>query len=145
MQGEEDFGKNSRKGRNMIKNLRKEAAKAKREAMMKNEAKMKHLRKKFRSDEEEKLDKIPGAMKNFNLENLSIFNKKKFDDLKTIEYEVDVIGDVILTDNERLILRLPPKFAVEENLPVEGLALDEELSFAKARMTINKEESEKLE
>ena len=42
---EEDFGKNSRRGRNMVKNLRKEAAKAKREAMMKNEAKMKHLRK----------------------------------------------------------------------------------------------------
>ena len=38
---EEDFGKNSRKGRNMIKNLRKEADKTKREAMMKNEAKMK--------------------------------------------------------------------------------------------------------
>ena len=45
----------------------------------------------------------------------------------------------------RLILRLPPKFAIEENLPEEGLALDEELAYAKARMTISKEEEEKLE
>jgi hypothetical protein len=48
-----------------------------------------------------------------------------------VDYEAEVIGDVELTVNERLILRLPPKFAIEENLPPEGLALDEELGFAK--------------
>ena len=35
---EEEFGKNNRRGRNMIKNLRKEAAKAKINAIQKNEA-----------------------------------------------------------------------------------------------------------
>ena len=44
-----------------------------------------------------------------------------------------------------MILRLPPKFAIEENLPEEGLAMDEELAFAKAIMTISKEEEEKLD
>ena len=86
----EDFGKNTRRSRNMINNLRKKAAKAKSEAMKKYEAKMKHLRKKFRSNEEDKMNKIPEALKNLNLENLSIFNKKKFEDLKTVEYEVEV-------------------------------------------------------
>ena len=52
---------------------------------------------------------------------------------------------MILTNNERIVLRLPPKFAIEENLPEDGIALDEELAFAKARMTINKEEEEKLD
>jgi hypothetical protein len=57
---------------------------------------------------------------------------------------VEIVGDVILTDNERIVLRLPPKFAIEENLSEDGLALDEELAFANARMTINKGEEEKL-
>ena len=128
-----------------LKNLRKEAAKAKIKAMKKNDAKMKHLRKKFRNNEEEKLDNIPDALRDLKLENLSIFSKKKFDEKETIEYEVGILGDVTLSNNERLILKLPPKFAVEENLPVEGLALDEELAFAKARMTISKEEGERVD
>ena len=37
------------------------------------------------------------------------------------------------------------KFAIEENLPEEGLALDEELAYVKTRMTITKEEGEKIE
>ena len=61
------------------------------------------------------------------------------------DYEVEVIGDVDLSENEKMILRLPPKFAIEENLPEGGLDLDEELAYGKARMTINKEEDEKLD
>ena len=91
--------------------------------------------------------KIPEVIKNMelNLDKLSIFDKKKFDDKKVIEYEVGVIGEIELSNNERIILRLPPKLAVEENLPEEGLAMDEEVAFAKARMTISKEEEEKLD
>ena len=59
---EQEYGKNSRRSRNMIKNLRKEAAKAKKEAMTKNKTKMKHLRRKFREDEEEKVNKVPTVM-----------------------------------------------------------------------------------
>ena len=60
-------------------------------------------------------------------------------------YEAEIIGEIELTNNERLILNLPPKFAIEENLPEEGLAMDEELSYAKTRMTIEKEEGERLD
>ena len=56
---EEEYGKNSRRCRNVIKNLRKGAGRIKKETMMKNEAKRKHLRRKYRDDEEELLDKIP--------------------------------------------------------------------------------------
>ena len=42
-----------------------------------------------------------------------------------------------------MILRLPPKFSVEENLPTEGLAWEGEMSYAKARMTLKKEEEDK--
>ena len=44
-----------------------------------------------------------------------------------------------------MILRFPPKFYIEENLPAEGLAHDEELANAKTRMTISKEEGERIE
>ena len=60
-------------------------------------------------------------------------------------YEAEIIGDIELIDNERLILNLPPKFAIEEDLPEEGLAMDEEVAYAKTRMTIEKVEGERLE
>ena len=44
---EEEYGKNNRRGRNIIKNLRKEASGAKVNALRKNESKMKNLRKKY--------------------------------------------------------------------------------------------------
>ena len=86
---------------------------------------MKHLRRKFRTHEEDKLDRIPESMEDLNLEKLSIFSKRKYEEIQIVEYETEVIGDIELTDNERLILRLPPKFSIEENLPPEGLALEE--------------------
>ena len=75
-----------------------------------------------------------------NLENLTIFNKKKFEEKKVTIYEVELIGEIELTGNERLILNLPPKFAIEENLPE-----DEELAYAKTRMTIEKDEGIEIE
>ena len=66
-----------------------------------------------------------------NLEKLSIFDNRKFEEKKVTDYDAEVIGDVELTNNERLILRLPPKFAIEENLPEKGLTLDEELALQK--------------
>ena len=142
---EDEHVNNSRKRRNIVRNLRKEAAKAKKEAMKKYESKMKHLRKKYRDNEEEKLKKVPEAMEGLGLEGLTIFDKNFFEAVQIWDYEVEIIGDLELSENEKLILKLPPKFAVEENLPEDGLSLDGELSFAKARMTIAKEEEEKLE
>jgi hypothetical protein len=90
---EEEYGKNNRRGRNMIKNLREEATKAKLEALRKNDIKMKHLRKKFRNSEEEKLDSIPDTLKDLKLEKLSIFNNNKFEEKEIVEYEVEIIGE----------------------------------------------------
>ena len=142
---EDMFGRHSRKMRNIVKKLRQAAARNKSEIMQKNEEKLKHLRRKYRTGEEEKINKIPEALNDLGLEGLSIFNKEKFESKKTEEPEPEIIGDIILHDNERLILMLPPKFSIEENLPPNGLALDNEMSFAKARWTIAKEEEEKLE
>ena len=122
---EETYGKNSRRTRNLVKKLRQESAKNKSTIMKKYAEKLKHLRRKFRTNEEDKLDRIPESMEDLNLEKLSIFSKRKYEEIQIVEYETEVIGDIELTDNERLILRLPPKFLIEENLPPEGLALEE--------------------
>ena len=142
---EEQFGKNSRRSRNLIKKLRQEASKNKVNIMKKNEAKLKHLRRKYRKNEEEKVDKVPEVIEDLNLENLSVFNRKKYDEKPVTEYDTEIIGDLTLTENERLVLRLPPKFSVEENLPPEGLALEGEMSFTKARMTLRQEEEARME
>ena len=103
------------------------------------------MRKKFRTSEEDKLDKVPESLKDINIENLSIFSKTKHDTKPMTMYDADVLGEIVLSDNERMILRLPPKFSVEENFPPEGLAHEEEMANAKTRMTIAKEEEERVE
>ena len=141
---DDEYGKNSRRSRNIVKKLRQHAASHKMMIMRKNEDKLKHLRKKYRKSEEDKINQIPEAMLDLGLESLSIFDRKKFDDKVVLGYEPEIIGDITLHDNERLILMLPPKFSIEENLPKEGLAMEQEMAYAKARMTINKEAEEKL-
>ena len=101
---DDDFGKNSRRTRNVVKTLRNEAARTKSTLMKKHEEKMKHPRRKYRQSEEDKIDQIPDSMKDLNLERLSIFNKKKYEQIPIAECEAEVIGELELTDNERLIL-----------------------------------------
>jgi hypothetical protein len=83
-------------------------------------------------------------MSDLGMEKLSIFDKKKYGDKEVFVYEPEIIGEITLQDNERLILMLPPKFSIEENLPKEGLAMEEEMAHAKAIITIYKETEEKL-
>ena len=106
---EDTYGKNTRRAINVVKKLRQESAKNKSTIMKKYEERLKHLRRKFRTSEEDKLDRIQESMKDLNLEKLSIFSKRKYEDIEVVEYETEVIGDIELTDNDRLILRLPPK------------------------------------
>ena len=84
-------------------------------------------------------------MEELKIDNLSIFSKEKYDAKQIADYDAEILGDIEMSDNERLIFRLPPKFSVEENLPPEGLAQEEEMANAKTRMTIAKEEDENVE
>ena len=143
---EKVLGKNSRRARNIVKKLRQEAAKHKVILIKKYEEKLKNLQRKYRKNEEEKIDKIPEALENLGLENISVFSREKYDKKQVTKYEPEIIGDIDdLHDNERLILMLPPKFSIEENLPRDGLLIDEEMAYAKTRMTINKEREERID
>ena len=89
------------------------------------------------------MDEVPNNME--GLEDLSIFNKDRFDKIKTKEIEIMIRGDAEIKDNERLVLGMHPKFSVVQKLTGDALDLDEELAFAKTRMQITKENDEKVE
>ena len=102
------LGKNSKRTRNIVKKIRQEAAKSKATLMKKHEDKLKHLKNKFRTSEEEKLDRVPDSLNDINIDGLSIFSKTRYEAKPVTVYDADVLGDIVLSDIERMILRLPP-------------------------------------
>ena len=93
--------------------------------------------------ENEKLDKIPPGLENY--EDLSIFDQEKFDKVVKDSYEITVIGDIPLSQEEKEVLRLPPKFAILDNLKEDMLDWDRELGFGKCRYTLLREIQERLD
>ena len=91
----------------------------------------------YRNTEEEKLDNIPKEMEEFIT--LSIFDREKFDRIGTLSYEVTCVGEVSHSDAKKSVLRLHPKFSVIETLEDHTVDFEQELCYAKVRITINKE------
>ena len=83
-------GEDSRKSKKMIRMLKNEARSRKKELKKKFTKKIEHLRRKYRQSEEDKLDEIPKNME--MLEDLSIFNKAKYDAIKTKQNRDHGIG-----------------------------------------------------
>ena len=96
--------------------------------------KIENLKRKYRMSEEEKIQKIPEGLEDYDC--LSEFDPGKFGEIEMKTYEVETIGDVELTDNEKKILQLHPKFSVLGKLEEDGLDFDQELANAKLRMTL---------
>ena len=48
-------------------------------------------------------------------------------------------GDIVISEDEESVLRLHPKMAVTRVLEENFLSLDQDLSYAKLRMTLHKE------
>ena len=77
---EDSCKKNSKTYRAKIKELRKEALMTKNDTMKKFEAKLEHLRGKYRKKEDEKITRIPKGLENYW--DLSVFDMDKFDSVK---------------------------------------------------------------
>ena len=100
---EKVYEKNSKPYRSTIKFMRNEAHEVKEESKENFASKIEHLRGKFRIDEEEKLRNVPNGLESF--QELSIFSPKKFAKIERQSYEVEVLGDVSLTEEEKCVLR----------------------------------------
>ena len=136
-------GDDSRKSKKTIRILKNSARNKKQELKTKFKKKVEHLKRKYRQNEEDKLDEVPCGME--GLENCSIFDRDKFERVEVSKIEIQTMGDVDLTEKERKILGLHPKFSVVQKLPKDALDLDIELANAKLRMQLKKEQDEKVD
>ena len=62
----EHFKINSRQYRNLMRSLRECAEKVRKDYRIKYETKIKHLKEKYRENEDEKISKIPDILKEYN-------------------------------------------------------------------------------
>ena len=136
-------GKNTRTYNGIIKRLRAEARTVKEDYKTKYKYKLGHLKKKYREDEDSRLDKTPEDIQEFS--SLSVFDKKKFSMITPVVYEAAVEGDITHDEDEKSILRLTPKFSVTQTLQEGGLEFEQEQAYAKTRMEIGKELEETVE
>ena len=139
----EILGKKSKRYRSAIKSLRDAAFDKKREYKELYITKLEHLKLKYREDEQEKIDNIPDEMQDYV--SLSIFDREKFDRLETKSYEVTCVGNIILSNEEKSVLEMHPKFCVMDVLSEGAMNFEIELANAKLRIQLQRELDEKLE
>ena len=135
-----ELGRNSKKYRTVIRSLRKSARETKIPLQKLYDEKLPHLRTKYRETENEKLDKVPVEIQEWVA--LSVFDREKFDTIDPLAYEVTCVGEVTLTNEEKSILSLHPKFSLMEDLEDDNLEFEQELSYSKVRIQLNKELNE---
>ena len=129
----EEYGENSRKYRRIISTLNKLARQSKDKANEKYNKKIQHLREKYKTyDNNDEEDDVPEDLEEYA--DLSVFNKRKYENIETRSYDVKVIGEVTISDEEEQVLKLHPKFSVLEDLQPGGLDGLQEASIAKLRM-----------
>ena len=128
-------GKNTRKTRKTIKDLRKEARREKKIIQEKHQEKIDHLKKKYGEKNVEKNKICPEDLRRY--ENLSILieNGIKSEDLE--EVLVAVIGTEVDID-EKSFLELPPKYSIYKLLCIEAFEVAMEICNAKVRYDAKK-------
>ena len=60
-----------------------------------------------------------------------MFSKVSYVEIEAPEIMIMTVGEVQMTEEESLVLRKHPNFALLENVKLEDLELDFELSFGK--------------
>ena len=131
MELKKKYGENTRKTRGMIKMMRKEAQVERSISKDKYKSKVDHLQKNHGRDEEEMISRVPPELKEYA--DTDVFSKQRFDNIMKDEITIVKIGPVILTEDQDLILKMHPKFAILENLKMEDLELDFEIGYGKYR------------
>ena len=132
------WGRKSRNYKSKIQELRKEAIEAKQEQTEKYKKKMEHIRRKYRKENNTEEEKSPEDLREY--EDLTIFDKNKYENLQMESYEVVVIGHVELSKAEKLVLQLHPKFCVVDKLSEQEFEQEQEAALAKLRMEIARED-----
>ena len=133
--------KNSKPYRKFMLKLGQEEKRKKTQMTIKFKKKVDHLKKKYNSDKNQSELTVPEDIQEFS-EN-AVFDKKKFDTIEETSYDVKVIGDIELSDQEKQVLRLHPKFCVAEKFQPIQFEQEQEAALAKLRMEFRKQEENK--
>ena len=85
---------------------------------------------------------VPDHLKLFN--NIKLYSGQ-LKETRDVKVDIDVIGDVMLSEEELQVLRLPPNFAVLGKLTEEDFVHETEMSMTKVRWEKKKRLEEKLD
>ena len=133
------YGKNTKKTRNVIKNLNKEAFIVRKEIEENHEEKVEHLLRKFR---EESKKEIPENLSRYK--ELSIYMEEENAETKENNennyIKIMILGEIEIDENEESVLKLPPDYSIYEKLSDEEFCLELELSNTKYRWAMRDEE-----
>ena len=135
---EKDLGKNTNQSTKLLKHLREVSETKKRELKEKYDRKISHLRKKYETDREKEMDRVPTEMEGF--ESLAVFDKDKFEEILVEEIEVVKYGEVELDEDEKAALRLHPKMALPRRLNEGYMNLPLDIAYTKLRWQLKKDE-----
>ena len=136
-----EYGENTRKTKGILKMLNTEAQKKRAEKREKYRLKIQTLKKNHKLDEEEKISRVPLELVDYTA--AKVFSREEFDEIEEPEISIVTVGDITMTEEENMILKKNPKFALLENLKLEDLELDFELSYGKYRYQLHRELREK--
>ena len=137
------LGKNSHPYRRVIRFLQNEAKEMKNTGYMKYKEKIAHLRRRHKAEEKEKLDIVPEEISEFSA--LSVFKNEKFDQIIKDKITITLVGQVTIDEDEEAAMKLPPNFSVMQKLPKDGLAYEQEASYAKLRMDLRRKKEQEEE
>ena len=134
---EKMMGDKTRPYRRIISYLNKIARDHKDMLNKKYKKKLEHLKAKYKMEEEDEDEEPPVDLQEYG--ELTVFNKSKYKEIEVKSYEIKVIGDVTLSEEEKAVLKLHNKFSVLDNLQPGGMDPDQEAAIAKLRMEKVKE------
>jgi hypothetical protein len=137
------YGNKTVTTRKILKDLQARAEETRREHREDYKNKIDHLSRKFERKRNEENRRLPEDMKEYSL--AMVFDKGKYEAMKIDQIDVTVIGQVDLSEDEKALLRLHPKFSIRDDLTVENLEFEQELGYAKARYELRRENEENLE
>ena len=130
-------GEGSMRFKKTMSHLAKIAKETKEELTKKYQNKVEHLTKKYSDKNTDTEIEVPEGLEDY--EELSVFSKNKYENIEVIEYEVQTVGEVTLSSEEKEVLKLHNKFSVIGKLHKGDLDDEQEASLAKIRMEKNKE------
>ena len=118
--------------RRVVNHLNKVARNTKQLLNQKYKNKIEHLKDKYNKNDDDEDEPAPDDLSDYA--GLSVFNNKKYEEIVTESYEVKIIGDVTLSEDEQAVLKLHNKFSILEKLLPGGIDTEQEASNAKIRM-----------